>query len=134
MGGPDAPPETSKGVETNRMLGGLWLIGEFQGEFGGQPFLGHGVTGYDTAKQKYVGSWVDNATAKIMALEGTYDAKTRTLTFTTEAVSPFTGKVVKERHVHQYQDETHRTLKMYQPGPDGKEMMTMQIDYTRRTP
>lgn len=132
MGGPGEPPQVSKGVETNRMLGGLWLIGEFEGEFVGQKFLGHGVTGYDTEKKKYVGTWVDNVTARIMPLEGTYDAASKTLTLYTEAISPITGKPVKERHVHEYKDEDHRLLRMYQPGPDGKDSLLMEVAYTRR--
>src|SRR5262245_22821058 len=55
---PGKPPSESKGVEVNRMLGGLWLISDFKGDMMGQPFLGHGVTGYDPKKKKYTGVWV----------------------------------------------------------------------------
>src|SRR6185503_15784133 len=56
---PGQPPSVSKGVETNTMLGGLWLITDFKSEMAGAAFLGHGVAGYDPGKKKYVSTWVD---------------------------------------------------------------------------
>ena len=39
MAGPDAEPSISKGTEVNTLLpGGLWLMSEFSGEFGGLKF------------------------------------------------------------------------------------------------
>src|SRR4051794_1264879 len=35
---PGKPPLTSKGTETNALLGGLWLTTDFKGEFMGTPF------------------------------------------------------------------------------------------------
>ena len=59
---PGAPPEVSKGTETVTMMGGFWQITEFKSEMMGQPFEGRGATGYDPAKKKYVGTWVDTMT------------------------------------------------------------------------
>ena len=56
---PGAPPAVSKGTETVTMLGGFWQVGEFKSEMIGQPFEGQGITGYDPAKKKFVGTWVD---------------------------------------------------------------------------
>src|SRR5437773_2168191 len=58
---PGGKPNVSKGVETITLLGGgLWMIQDFKSEFMGVPFQGHGVTGYDASKKKYVGTWVDS--------------------------------------------------------------------------
>ena len=55
MSGPDSEPSVSKGVEVDKLMpGGLWLMNDFEGEFGGMAFHGHGVNGYDTQKKKYV--------------------------------------------------------------------------------
>ena len=50
--GPDGKIETqtSKGVETNRLLAGKWLLSDFKGDFFGMAFEGHGQTGYDAKK------------------------------------------------------------------------------------
>jgi hypothetical protein len=51
----------SKGKETCRIeCGGNWLVTEHTGTFQGAPFQGKGLTGWDPAKQAYVGVWVDS--------------------------------------------------------------------------
>jgi hypothetical protein len=35
---PASPPPCRKGVETNTMMGGMWLLTEFKGDFMGAPF------------------------------------------------------------------------------------------------
>ena len=77
---PGAPPAVSKGTETVTMLGGFWQLTEFKSEMMGQPFEGRGATGYDPAKKKYVGTWVDSMTPGYYTVEGTYDPATKTLT------------------------------------------------------
>jgi hypothetical protein len=64
----------SKGTMTYKMeLGGLWLVGNFEGEFGGQKFQGKGLDTYDAAKKKYVSIWVDSMGTTPMITEGGYD-------------------------------------------------------------
>ena len=89
------------------------------------------MMGYDPEKKKYVASWVDNAQPRLMLLEGTYDAATNTLTMYTESKDP-TGKPVKEKHTHQYKGEDHRVFRIFQPGPDGKDMLFMEVSYKKR--
>src|SRR5262249_1249321 len=51
----------SKGTMIYKMdLGGLWMVSDFKGEFGGQKFQGKGFDGYDPMKKKYVSVWVDS--------------------------------------------------------------------------
>ena len=132
MGGPGASAEKSKGSETVKALpGGLWMMSDFQGEFGGMPFHGHGVNGYDPAKQKYVGTWVDSFGTHLSTMEGTVDEKTKTGTFFMEGPD-MTGKMVKYRLVTKWIDDDNRTFEMFGPGPDGKEGEVMKITYKRR--
>src|SRR5262249_31409183 len=50
-----------KGTMTYKMdLGGLWLVSEYEGEFGDQKFQGRGLDTYDSAKKKYVTVWADS--------------------------------------------------------------------------
>jgi hypothetical protein len=113
----------SKGVETCTLtMGGLWLVQDFESEFMGAPFRGHGVSGYDSAKKKYVGVWTDSMTDALMISEGTCDGSGKT--FTHE--SQFQGDKFKE--VAEIQDKDHRTFKMYK----GDELV-MTISYVRRS-
>jgi uncharacterized protein DUF1579 len=127
---PPAPP--SKATETNALgPGGLWLLTDFKGEMMGGPFQGHGVAGWDPAKKKYVGTWVDSMSTALMITESTYDAAARTMTGTMEAPGP-DGRPMKMKAVTQYKDDDTRVFTMYMPGPDGKEAPQMRISYKRR--
>jgi uncharacterized protein DUF1579 len=121
MATPEAPASTSKGVETSKMLGGLWLVTDFKSQMMGQPFQGHGTTGYYTNKKKYVGTWVDTMSTGLMTGESTYDPATKTVTGYMEGTDPATGKPTKMKMVTEYKDDNSRVFTMYMTGPDGKE-------------
>jgi hypothetical protein len=130
--GPGAPPMTSKGVEVNTVgCGGLCLITDFKAEATGVPFHGHGVTTWDAAKKKYVGSWTDSMSAGLAIGETTWDATARRFSGWMEGPD-MTGKVTKTRSVVDYQKDGARVFTAYTSGPDGKEMQAMRITYTRR--
>jgi hypothetical protein len=131
---PDAEPMTSKGVETNKLLGKMWLISEFQGEFGGEEFHGHAQVGYDPLKKKYIGTWADTISPFLYTLEGEYDVATHTLTMMMNGTSAMTGKPETAKNVTRYTDEDHKVFEMYMPveGQDGKWWKMMEIKYTRR--
>ncbi len=132
MGPPGAPPEVTTGVETNTLVGGLWLISDFKGTMGEQPFHGHGTFGYDTSKKKYVGIWVDSMSTTLAHSEGNYDAATNTLTMMGEGVGE-DGKPMKFREVVKWTDPNTKSFTMYMPGPDGKEVPGMTISYKRKS-
>ncbi len=122
----------SKGVSTYKMdLGGLWLFSQFKGEFGGAPFSGRGVDGYDTSKKKYVGAWVDSMDNGIFAFEGTYDAATKTQTMKGEGKGQ-DGKPVMHTMTTVMKDPDTMVWTMSAPGPDGKNNVMMTITYKRR--
>jgi len=131
MGPPGTPPQTSKGVETNRLCcGGLWMVSEFKSNPGSAPFEGHGMIGYEPAKKKDVSTWVDSDLTTPMTSEGTYDAATRTLTMRGSMTSK--GKTMQWRNVEVWKDDDTRQFTMYMRGPDGKESPGLSITYTRR--
>ncbi|HSD66428.1 MAG TPA: DUF1579 domain-containing protein [Vicinamibacteria bacterium] len=125
---PGAPPTVSKGTDTVTMVGGFWQVSEFKSEMMGQPFEGRGATGYDPAKKKYVGTWIDSMTPGYYTMEGTYDPATKTLVTTMEGPDP-TGVVTKTRATTEWKDADTRVFTMY--GPDGK-AVGMRITYKRR--
>jgi hypothetical protein len=75
--GPGAEPIVSQGQETYELLpGGLWLVSRFEGTTDGMPFASAGMWGYDPAEKKYLGTWVDSMTPRIMTFKGDYDPQT----------------------------------------------------------
>ncbi|HYN03132.1 MAG TPA: DUF1579 domain-containing protein [Vicinamibacteria bacterium] len=125
---PGAPPEVSKGTETVTMMGGFWQLAEFKSEMMGQPFEGRGAMGYDPAKKKYVGTWVDTMTPGYSTVEATYDPAKKTMTGTMEGTGP-DGVLAKTKETTVWTDSDARVFTMY--APDGTTPM-MRISYKRR--
>ncbi|MFO0906831.1 MAG: DUF1579 domain-containing protein [Isosphaeraceae bacterium] len=132
--GPDAAPSVSKGTEVNELLpGGLWIISKFEGDFGGMKFHGRGQYGYDPVKKKYVGTWLDSMSTILSVLEGDYDAKAKTLTFTGDGYDPVQKAKFSQRMVTAMKDDGSRVFTLYmkyegQPA----EAKFMEITYTKR--
>lgn len=134
MGGPDAEPMVSKGVERNRMLGDLWLVSNFTADLGGQEFQGHGQFGYDPRKKKFVGTWIENMGAHISTMEGDYDEAAAELTMVMDSIDPQTGAAVPMKTVSKYIGDDKRLFTMYMKSPEGggEWVKSMEIHYTRR--
>jgi hypothetical protein len=130
-GGPDSEPSVSKGTEVNDMLaGGLWMTSKFEGEFGGSKFEGRGQFGFDPHKGKYVGTWIDSMSPSISVLEGSYDAATKTMTYTGDGVGP-DGTKFKQKMVTTTKDDGTRVFTLYMKF-DKDEVKFMEITYTKR--
>ncbi len=124
--------QESKGTMVYKMgLGDLWLLSNFEGEFGGQKFEGRGMDTYDANKKKYVSVWADSMTASPMVIEGTYNAAEKKLTLEGMAPSP-DGKSNKTTMVNEYKDQDNISSTMSGPGPDGKDAVMMTIVYKRK--
>ena len=133
--GPESEPMVAKGVEINTVLpGGLWVLSIFQADFGGMKFEGRGQFGYDPIKKKYVGSWIDSMSPTLTVLEGCYDAKTKTLTYTGDGVCPKDGSKLAQRMVTTTKGDGNREFTLYITGTPtgGKEAKVMQVLYTKR--
>jgi hypothetical protein len=131
-GGPEAPPETSTGTTVQEMiLGGRYIEGKFTGTAMGQPFEGRGLTGFDNAKNRYFGTWIDTMGSGILITDGEYDESTKTYKFTGEMTMP-TGQPTKIREEIKIESNDKHTFDMYMTGPDGREMRSMTITYTRK--
>ena len=121
----------SKGTMVYKMdVGGLWLVGDYQGTFGGMAFKGKGLDSYDAASKKYVSVWVDSMSTVPMISRGEFDPTGKVLTMTGESQGP-DGKVVKMKSVTEMKDRDTMVFTMSGPGPDGKEGTMMTIHYKR---
>jgi hypothetical protein len=128
---PGQPPMVSKAVETNTLINGMYLISDFKGEFGGMPFQGHGLTWWDAASKTYKGTWVDSMSPGPLMGASTYDAATKTIKG--EMTGPdMTGVVQTMRSETTNKADGTRVMTMFAKGPDGKDMQTMRVTYTRR--
>lgn len=86
--GPDQPPSASKGTESVRSLGGLWTLGEGQGEGPeGKPVTSLMTLGFDPAKGRFVGSFVASMMTMMWTYDGTLSADGKSLVLDTEGPS-----------------------------------------------
>lgn len=122
---------TSKGVEKcTSSLGGFWIVTDFEGEFMGAPFHGHGVTGFDVARGKIVNVWVDSSGSPMTISEGSFDASGKKLVAESSGVDR-TGKPARFKHVTTINSRDSRTFEIFQLADGGKEELAMRIRYTR---
>jgi hypothetical protein len=125
-------PTTTKGTsEVKSIMDGRFIQETATGEWMGQPFSGMGTMGYDNLKKKYVKSWFDNMGTGLMSAEGTYDAGSKTFTFTGECPDVMAGKYTHFRNVEKQTDADHWSVQTFKAGADGKETLAGQLDYTR---
>jgi hypothetical protein len=125
---PSAPKVTKGRANFKMILGGNFVQQRFFGEVDGKKYEGIGISGYDTAKKKYVGTWKDSLNTGIMHVEGTYDVKSHTLTEFGEMSSP--GGTMKTKNTTKYIDKNNFVFTMYMITPEGEQKI-FSINYTR---
>jgi hypothetical protein len=123
---PGAEPQKASGVTVNRLVGGKWLVADFKNETTG--FEGHGVYGWDAARGKYVGTWVDPARSSLVMMEGTWDG--RAMTYWGEITMG--ERQLRWREVTETLDEKTQVFHSFMPLPDGSEFEMMTVTYRRR--
>jgi hypothetical protein len=130
------PVAAGNGVETRTLLsGGLWIVSEFKGDFAAMPYEGRGQNGYDPIKAKYVSSWIDSASSRMLVQEGTYDAKTKTVTMLGDGDKLETGAPATLKTTIHKPDAENRVLSLSIKPKDGKDseyVKFLEIRYKKR--
>ncbi|HEV3440911.1 MAG TPA: DUF1579 domain-containing protein [Gemmata sp.] len=128
----DAETESGKGTMTYKMgLGGLWLIGDFEGEFGGMKFQGKGLDTYDSATKKYRSVWVDSFSTSPRIMEGNLDKDDKVMTMTGEGRGA-DDKPAKFKSVTEIKDADMVNFSLFMVDKDGKEQPIVNITYKRK--
>lgn len=132
--GPDQLPSQTKGVETVRSLGGLWTLGEGQGECpDGTPVTSVMTLGFDPAKGRFVGTFVASMMAMIWHYDGALSADGKSLVLDTEGPSMSgDGGLAKYQDVITLLSPDHRTLTSRSLGADGQWTEFMAAHYRRK--
>ena len=128
----DADTGSGKGTMTYKMgLGGMWLLGDFDGEFGGLKFQGKSMETYDPAMKKYRSVWADSFTTSPRVLDGNWDKDDKVLTMTGEGCGP-DGAPTKFRSVTEVKDADTMSFVLFMADKDGKEQQMVKITYKRK--
>jgi hypothetical protein len=131
---PGKPPETFRGTEHVRSLGGLWILAEGRGEM---PGAGEAQTlmtlGYDPRTGRYVGTWVGSMMSHLWVYDGRLDAAGRVLTL--EAEGPAMAdqsRLARYRDVITFESDDQRVLTSHVLDEDGKWQQFMTAHYRRQ--
>lgn len=132
---PGMEPEKSKSEsEIKMIMGGRYMVETNKGMMMGMPFEGMNTLAYDNARKKYISTWVDNVGTGLMVMEGDWDPKTNSITFTGNMVDPAAGdgSTMKMRQVWKPIDKNTHMFTMFGMMPDGSEFKMMEIRSTRK--
>lgn len=108
---PAQPGVGWSGTESVRSVGDFWVMAESQGEMAGFPVTTIMSLGFDTEKQRYVGSWVNSLMSNFWVYDGGLSPDGKTLTLAAEGPDMFVdGKIGLYHHVIEFQSDEERTL------------------------
>ena len=133
--GPDQPPMKSTGKETVRSLGGLWTIGEGEGEMPGGGLCQSIMTlGFDPRTNRFVGTFIASVMTHLWPYDGTLDAGGKVLTLDSEGPS-FSGDVTlsKYQDIIEFVNDDHRLLSSQVMGSNGEWVRFMSAQYHRKS-
>lgn len=130
--GPEQPAMECAGTITSHMLGGFWVVNEMDSEVMDAPMRGLQIIGYDTAKQKYIGTWVDSFMNHMWQYEGSVDDSGKKLSLV--AVGPnhmAGGKITQFRDSYEFKSPDLVISTAEMKGDDGKWMTFMTGEMKR---
>jgi hypothetical protein len=130
--GPGQPPMKSQGTDSVRSIGGLWVQCEGQGEMpGGGPATSIITLGYDSAKKRFVGTFIGSVMTNLWIYDGGLNGNVLTL----DAEGPsFTepNKTAKYQDIIEVVSDDHRILYSQLLGEDGQWHRFMTAHYRRK--
>ncbi len=133
--GPGVPAEKCKGQEKVHALGDIWIVSNIEGEMpgGAGKMKGMMTLGFDAAKGKYIGTWVDSVMPHMWVYEGAVDATGKILTLNAVGPNMMGGEgMANYRDITEFKDADHRVLTSQAEGPGGTWITFMPANYTRK--
>jgi hypothetical protein len=129
--GPDKPPMKSSGTESVRTLGGIWFLGEAQGQTPtGEPATMLITLGYDPETKRYCGTWIGSMMTKLWIYDGFVEGNTLYLDSDGPSMAG-DGKTAKYRDSMEFVDNDHRILRSQMLNDDGSWTSFMTSRYRR---
>jgi len=130
---PDGSTVQGKGKETQKMLGGLWVLGEGSGEMpDGSTMEYRTGLGYDVSFKGYRGFWLADMSSHLWKYEGELSADGKVLTLNCKGPDMVVdGKTANYRNVHTLIDKDHRKMESFGEQEDGSWAQFMTVTFTR---
>lgn len=131
---PDQPPMKSQGSESVRSLGGLWTLGEGQGQMpDGSDATTMMTLGYDPQTKRFVGTWIGSMMTNLWVYDGELDADGRVLSLYSDGPSMSgDGTTARYRDAIEIVSDDHRIMTAAVQGEDGSWHQFMTAHYRRK--
>jgi hypothetical protein len=130
---PGAPSQSFPMTETVEGLAPFWIQSRVEcSDMMGMSFVGTGCQGFDTKKNEFVGTWIDNFGTYITVMAGEYDEAKKTLTWKYEAPDWMTGEIVPHRIETVYAGDSYTSSFFMGAAADAP--ATMVIEMKRKSP
>jgi hypothetical protein len=129
---PGGQPMVNEGfAEVGWIMGGRYLEWKQTGDFGGMPFEGRAIEGYNNGEKRYESMWIDNFGTLILYYTGSCSDDGRSRQMTTRFADPVGGGTIEYRSEYQWIDDDHFTFIAFMDRGDG-EFKSMEISYERQ--
>lgn len=130
---PDQTPEKFTGTERFRSVGGLWFIGEAEGDTpSGETAQTIITLGYDPHKRSFVGTFIASMMTFMWVYTGELDASEKMLTLHTEGPDMTKeGETAQYKEVIEFTSDDERTFTSSVQGADGQWQQLMRSTYRR---
>jgi hypothetical protein len=134
MPGGNEPMTSETEMRVTSIMDGRYIQAEYSGEMPGMgDFRGIGISGYDVAAERFVSSWIDNHSTKIMVGEGKRSADGKVMTWSYTYVCPVKKAPAVMREVETISGRDARRLEMFGTDPkSGREYKMMEIEFRRK--
>lgn len=127
---PGAEPVTSRITVVNSFSFGRYLTTSFATSVAGQPFQGVQTMGFNTAKNQYESTSIDNLSTAITFNTGSCDDSGTTFTLNGSFDDPSTGETHTQKTVT-HVDGTRYTIECFDVASDGSETPLMKISLNK---
>jgi hypothetical protein len=128
---PGQPPMEANESATGRLVfDGRFLEVDYNGDFGGTPFQGRLLMGFDRVDKKYTAIWIDSMSTYMSVSHGTEQGGK--ITFDQNDPDWVTGEKKASQMIWEWKGDDAYTLTFVEPGPDGKPHTSMEFNYTRK--
>lgn len=132
------PVNGGTSILINKMaMDGLYQVSEIKGTPApgmGAPWTGLRITGYDNERKVFTRAMIgDGASAGGVAMEGSWDEATQTITMPFKKTNPVTGKERDLKEMYKIIDENTEVLEIYATDPETKkEFKMLYVKWTRK--
>jgi hypothetical protein len=131
---PAKPPQESHGTASVvALMDGRYIQETVAGQFGGAPYNGMGLYGFDNVSGKYVAVLIDNMGTGFMTCVGTPDTTGKVIRWDATVNDPGSGQPATLHMVTTVTDHDHHTFEMFTAPSSGRQAMKlMTVEYERK--